>query len=388
MKIIHTSDWHLGKTLYQKSLIEDQSHFIFEIFLPILQKEKPDLIIIAGDIFDRQIASLEAIRLFESFVNEVCYTLKFPLLIITGNHDGAERIALGASLLKNSGLYIYNKLNINAPPIAFKDEYGEAYIYMAPYFDPVQLRGEIKNDDIKSFNSAYRIVIDEIKKNMNTNARNILVAHCFVTGATVCDSESPLYVGNSGEVSRSLFEGFDYVALGHIHSPQSCGSPVVRYSGSPLKYSFDEANHNKSVTKITLEEKGVTSVEKIPINPLRDLKIIKGDFQSIIDNSESCDNDYAYVILTDNSPIYEPMAKIRQRYPNALHLENEWLIKNGADLNAKKHNMTDAVKRKKISDTVIFEEFLTQICGVEATDDDIAAFNHFLKESQNEEDKA
>lgn len=365
MKILHTSDWHLGKMLYGRSLLEDQAYFIDRVFLPLVEREHPDLILLAGDVFDRAIAPAEAIRLFDRFVAET-HRLGVPLAVISGNHDGADRMALGTPLLRDSGVAIATQLADVLEPVRLP---GHVNCYLLPYLEPAQVR-QLLGVEARGFQEAYRAVLDKVRETFEPGAVNVLAAHCFVMGGEASASESPTFVGGSSEVSPACFEGFAYVALGHLHRPQKAG-PNGRYAGSPLKYSFDEADHRKSVTLVTLED-GRAQVELIPVEPLRDLRVLSGAMESLLKLGKTAPSgDYLYAELLDESPVYMPMDRLRPYFPNLLGINSQWLARSG---NGGNEGLREQLLHRKADDTAIFEAFLEQICGTQADEADRALF--------------
>lgn len=373
MKILHTSDWHLGKTVMQHSMLDDQEYFIDKILLPTIDTENPDALIIAGDIFDRPVAPVEAVRLFSRAVNEICAVRKIPALVIAGNHDGADRLAVYSELLRSQGLYLSAR-PLDTQPVRFEDSLGEVYFHLLPFFDAALVRDILGRDDIHGQNAAFKEIMKEIHP--VKGARNVLIAHCFAAGSSTCESESPLSVGGSDEVDPALFSSFDYTALGHLHGPQKVGLNGA-YSGSPLKYSFDEEHQKKSITVINLEND--VKIKRVPIKPLHDMRTIKGGIKDIIAGSEKDIGlgDYIFADLTDTRPVYEPMALLREHYPNVLGLRPGW-INSGEDL--KRAELKEGL-RTGSSDRLLFEEFLKQVCGVEPQEDEISVFEEMMKKA-------
>ena len=370
MKILHTADWHLGKVIYGRSLIEDQKHFIAEVFLPFLEQQRPDLIIMAGDIFDRQIAPVEAISMFDELITTIIDEYKIPLAIISGNHDSAERMCVGTRLLRNSLVYISTRIEDVNVPITFENDGEKVNIYLLPYFEPAQARECLKNEKIRGFGEAYTQILSNIGDKIDKTATNIMVAHCFVTGCSVSDSENAIYIGGSGEISASVFENFDYVALGHLHAPQKAGENG-RYSGSPLAYSFDELKNKKSLTMLEITNKKVKYTE-YPIVPLREMKVLKGNFDQIVEQAKNNpSDDYICVKLTDKDPIYMPMEQLRVYYPNILHLESNML---SAGVNKGLGFAVDKLK-SGADDEKIFENFMKDIYDIAVDEEDIKVFN-------------
>ncbi len=342
------------------------------------------MVVIAGDIFDRQIAPVEAIRLFDGFLSQIS-SLHVPLALIAGNHDGAERIAIGTGLLRQSGIYIGNSIaDVFQPAIIKTGEVkGEtAHVYLLPYCEPAAVRQFLKEDGIKSFQEAYAALLNRVREQLNPDVINILVAHCFVMGGTLSASESPTFVGGSSEVSPAVFDGFDYVALGHLHGPQRAGKNG-RYCGSPLKYSFDEAGQRKSFTVLELH-KDQTEIREFTQPPMRDMRVLTGLFSDLLQQGkDKPSEDYLYAELKDNAPVYMPMDQLRPYYPNLLGLSSEWLSAQGGGA---RDDLREQLIHRKTDDVYIFEEFLRQICGSEADDADRALFLQALNSSREEND--
>ena len=319
MKFIHLSDLHLGKRLNEFSLIEDQEYVLNEI-CGVIADEKPDLVIIAGDIYDKPVPSAEAVRLFDDFLTRVS-AMTEHVFAISGNHDSAERIAFGCHIMEKSGIHLSPVYSGNTVPAVLNDEYGEFCVYMLPFIKPMTVRRFFPDNRIESYTDAVNAAVDAM--DMDFSKRNIIVTHQFVTGAQKSDSEE-ISVGGSDNVDSSAFDGFDYVALGHIHGPQNVGSERIRYCGTPLKYSFSEAKQQKSVTVVEIREKGSLDVRTVPLVPMRDMRELRGTFEEIC--SAGCagsgnNEDYLRVILTDEEEIPEAMGKLRAVYPNIMMIE-------------------------------------------------------------------
>ena len=375
MKLLHTADWHLGKVLYGASMLEEQRAFLNDVLFPVIEKERPDAIVIAGDIFDRSVAPPQAIRLFDEFVVRISRDFCIPLLMITGNHDGRDRIALARELLRDRGVYIATRLEDAFEPVRLEKDKQAYYFYLLPYFEPAQLRDFLHCEDVRGFAQAYKIVTDKIRQTFQPGGVHIMVSHCFVTGCRTSDSESSAYVGGSGEVHADTFAGFDYVALGHLHAPQRAGDNT-RYSGSPLKYSFDEAHQKKSLTFVTFEGAAV-QIKQFPVYAKHDVKTIKGSFEELYNaGMQTPDDSYLFATLTDDRPVYMPMDRLREYYPNLLGLKSEFLSRR-ADL---QHGQA----RQPSGDAVLFTQFMEQICAQTAAPEDCALFFETHKRIQEE----
>ena len=323
MKLIHLSDLHLGKRVNEFSMIKDQKYILDQI-LTVIDEERPDGILLAGDLYDRPVPSAEAVQLFDSFLTRLAQR-KLPVYAISGNHDSAERIAFGAHIMSNSGICMSPVYDGKTAKYCLTDSYGEVWIHLLPFIRPSVVRhalaGEEGTEEIRTYQEAVQAAVEHM--DIDTEKRNILVAHQFAVGAVSCDSEE-ITVGGIDQIEVSVFRDFDYVALGHIHSPQNVGSDHIRYCGTPLKYSFSEAGQQKSVTVVELKEKGNLKVREIPLKPKRDMRKLKGSYMEITSLSNYQDTnteDYVQITLTDEEDIVDGMQKLRTIYPNLMRLE-------------------------------------------------------------------
>lgn len=319
MKFIHLSDLHLGKRLNDFSLIEDQKYILEEI-IGVITEEAPDGILIAGDVYDKSVPTAEAIRLFDGFLTALAEK-GVPVFIISGNHDSVERISFGARLMDASGIHIAGVYEGEVKPCILHDSEGEVRIYMLPFFKP-QIARRFHGDEAESYTDAMRLSIDAM--GIDTSVRNILIAHQLVTGSDRSDSEE-VSVGGTDDVALSVFDDFDYVALGHLHRPQNCTTERVRYCGTPLKYSFSEARDQKSITVVELPKKGSLSIKTIPLKPLRDMVEIKGKYDDIMQKSfyegTTLRDDYVHITLTDEEDIPDAIGRVRVVYRNVMKLD-------------------------------------------------------------------
>ncbi|EGG90915.1 hypothetical protein HMPREF0491_02572 [Lachnospiraceae oral taxon 107 str. F0167] len=320
MKFMHLSDLHLGKRVNEFSMLEDQVYILNKI-VNIIDEEKPAAIILAGDIYDKPIPPAEAVELFDDFLYKLSQR-NLKVFIISGNHDSAERIAFGARLFDKTGIYMSPVYTGNISPIEMSDEFGKINIYMLPFIKPIHVRRYFPDTEISSYTDAVSTVIENM--HLDTGIRNILVTHQFVTGASRTESED-ISVGGSDNVNADVFRDFDYVALGHIHRSQSCGSEYIRYSGTPLKYSFSESKDTKSITVIDIKEKGTIKLDFIPLTPLRDMVEIKGTYDDLMLKSfyenTTYPNDYVHITLTDEEDIPDVITELRVVYKNIMKLD-------------------------------------------------------------------
>ena len=320
MKFIHLSDLHIGKRVNEYSMLEDQEYILKQI-IKIIDEQKPDGVIIAGDVYDKSVPPAEAVAVFDEFLFELSKR-NLCVFVISGNHDSPERIAFGGRLMEASKIYMSPVYDGKIAPVVLEDEYGKLNIWMLPFVKPVHVRKFNEDAEISTYTDAMRIAVKNL--NIDTAERNIMITHQFVTGADRTESED-ISVGGTDNVDVSVFEPFDYTALGHIHRPQNCSSEKVRYSGTPLKYSFSEAKDNKSVTVVELREKGDLSVDTVPLKPMRDMVEIKGKYDEIMlrdfYKSTSYQEDYIHITLTDEDDIPDAIGKLRVVYRNLMKLD-------------------------------------------------------------------
>lgn len=319
MKFIHLSDLHIGKKVNEFSMIQDQKHILAQI-LGLIKTHKPDAVIIAGDIYDKSIPPTGAVEVLDDFFVELS-KLNLITFVISGNHDSAQRLAFGARLLKNSGIILSSVYDKNAESFVLTDEFGAVNVYSLPFIKPIHVKEQFDDVDVLSYTEAVKMAVDNMK--VDNAQRNILITHQFVTGARQCDSED-ISVGGSDNVEVDVFDDFDYVALGHIHGAQKIKRETVRYCGTPLKYSFSEAKHVKSVPLVTMGEKGDINIELLPLTPLHDMVRIKGEYMQVT-SKEFRDSinthDYIQVTLTDENDVPDAIGKLRSIYPNIMKLD-------------------------------------------------------------------
>ncbi len=320
MKFMHLSDLHLGKRVNEFSMIEDQRYILQEI-LKAAEEEKPDGVLIAGDVYDKPVPPGEAVELFDEFLVELSLRGK-QVFVISGNHDSPERIAFGGRLMAPSGIHMAPVYQGSVEPFAMEDAYGTVRVYLLPFIKPVHARRFFPEQEVSTYTDAMRAAIGQMK--LDPGCRNVLVTHQFVTGALRAESEE-LTVGGADNVDADVFQEFDYVALGHLHRPQNCGSEKIRYCGTPLKYSFSEAKDRKSVTVVELGRKGELAVSTRPLLPLRDMEKIRGTYEEVTARSfyegTSRQKDYIHITLTDEEDIPNALAKLRVIYPYLMKLD-------------------------------------------------------------------
>ena len=322
MRLAHISDLHLGKRVNEFSMLEDQRYIVKQIE-SILEEEAADAVLIAGDVYDKPVPPGEAVRLFDGFLTALA-DRGIHVFVISGNHDSPERIAFGSRLMEKSRVYMAPVYDGHVNPIALRDAYGSVYVYMLPFVKPAVVKKCWPEEGIETYEDAVGCAVAHMKEEVFVpEARNVLVAHQLVIGASRCDSEE-VSVGGLDQVSAALFRDFDYTALGHIHGPQNAGGERIRYCGSPLKYSFSEAGHVKSVTIVDLEEKGNVRVRTRPLIPLHDMREIRGSYEEVVSRDfyrGTAVDDYLHITLTDEEDILDAMGKLRAIYPNIMRLD-------------------------------------------------------------------
>lgn len=349
MKFVHLSDLHLGKRVNEFSMIEDQKYILTKI-INIIDDEGPDGILIAGDVYDRSVPSEEAMVMWDDFLKRIS-DRKIPVFVISGNHDSAIRLAEHSQLVKNAGIYFAPAYEGEVTPVTLNDDKGKINIYLLPFIKPVIVKQQFPDEKIEDYTDACRVAIS--KMGVDESERNVLVAHQFVLGASTCESEEHS-IGGLDSVSASVFDGFDYVALGHIHGKQFISRETIRYSGTPLKYSFSEKNHKKSVTIVELGDKGNIQIREVPLIPKHDLREIKGTYDEVTNKKNyegTAVDDYLHVILTDEDDIPDAIGKLRVIYKNIMKLSYD----NKRTRENKTFSDVEDVEKK--SPIELFEEF-------------------------------
>lgn len=371
MKFIHTSDWHLGRMLYGRSLLPDQEHFIENTLLPLVDREQPDGVILAGDIYDRSVAPAAAIRLFDRTV-EALAQRGVPLIAIAGNHDGADRLAVGAQLLRKNGVVIAARPQDAFSPYVLEKAGETVQLFTLPWLDAPsarQLLGE-KGKDLRTWGQCAQAIVDKMAGMFLPGAAHVLVSHCFVAGSILSDSESTVFVGGSDQTPADIFAPFDYVALGHLHGPQKAGERG-QYSGSPLKYSVDEEHQKKGYFQLEWDGREMAR-QFVPCAPLRDVRRVKGTFAHLLEAGEQSPvEDYVEIELTDSAPVLLAAERLRPFYPNLLSVLNPWM---GESLTGER-----AARLKGQDEATVFAAFLREVCGTEPDPQDQSLFQEVLE---------
>ena len=346
---MHLSDLHLGKRVYEFSMYEDQKYILKQI-LEIAGEQKADAVLISGDVYDKPIPPAEAVQLFDDFLTALS-DRKVPVYVISGNHDSAERLSFGARLMTQSSVFMSAAFHGTVQKYSLQDEYGTVNFYLLPFLKPTIVRQAYPEAEIGSYQEAVQYVLAQTP--VEKSQRNVLLAHQFVTGAKTSESEEIL-VGGLDNMDACLFDDFDYVALGHIHTPQKIGRETVRYCGTPLKYSFSEAKRDKSVTMVELQEKGSVQLQEIPLHPLHDLREIKGSYEELTARKNYAGtktDDYLHITLTDEEDIPDVMDRLHTIYPGIMKLDYD-------NLRTRTMNQIDAVQQVQDKTPVqLFAEF-------------------------------
>ncbi|MGB0935979.1 MAG: exonuclease SbcCD subunit D [Colwellia sp.] len=359
MKFIHTSDWHIGRQFHHVSLLKDQQHVISQL-VEYIQQEEVDALVIAGDIYDRSLPPAKAVSLLDETFNKICIDLNVPIILIPGNHDSAERLRFGSKHMQSAGLHILGDLTKITEPVIIKGKNHDVAFYGIPYNDPQTVKHTF-DVDVSSYDEAHSYLVNCVSSAKSSEQINVLISHCYIDGATESDSERPLQIGGEDRVSFEPCLPFDYVALGHLHSPQYKGAEHIRYCGSLMKYSFSERNQKKGVTLVEFDEKGVMQHKHLELKPLKDLRVISGELNSILEEGklDPNSNDYLLIKLEDTHAILDPMGKLRNIYPNVLHLEKTVLSS----------QIDNPLKRDSLNrgEYAMFKDFFQQVTGEEMT---------------------
>ncbi|EAZ87794.1 exonuclease SbcCD subunit D [Lysinibacillus fusiformis] len=380
MKIFHTADWHLGKLVQGVYMTEDQQ-YILQQFIQAIDEEKPDVIIIAGDLYDRSMPPIEAVNLLNDILAKIVLEKKIPVLAVAGNHDSAGRLNFGSRLMRDSGLYIKGQFTKDPAPIIINDSHGEVHFHLVPFAEPTTIRSIFEEESIRSHHDAMQKIIEHITAGMDTNKRNIFVGHAFVTKygeeeANTSDSERPLSIGGSDCVNAALFKPFHYTALGHLHKAHFVLNETIRYAGSPLKYSLSEHLHEKGFLIVDLDEQGNSTVTKRKFMPRRDLRVVEGQLEDLLMLPPS--DDYVFVRLTDATSVSSPMERIRTVFPHAMHVERKILRQ-------EKPSELQVVEAEKLEDIDLFRSFFTDIIGIQPDEDTERLFTEMLQELLDKE---
>jgi exonuclease SbcD len=374
MRFLHTADWHLGRIFHGAHLTEDQA-FVLDGLHDLLKETQCDALVIAGDVFDRAVPPIEAITLFDEFLNRVLLDLKIPVILIAGNHDSPERLGFASRLLRQHKLFVSGSLR-QSTPVILSDNHGEVTFTCIPYAEPAFVRSHFQAEAVNDHHTAMDACLSSDVILVPNAGRRVLVAHAFVVGSEECESERPLTVGGTGMVHSSIFDQFHYVALGHLHRPQVSGAGRIHYSGSLLQYSFSEISHTKSVNIVDMDAGGEVKVERVSLTPRRRLRRIEGTLASLLQeaDNDSARSDYIVASVTDDGALLDVMGRLRTAYPNIMHVERPALLARLADLSKQ-----DRRNQHKRSEFELFQNFFQQIGGRSLTDSEASEFQKVLE---------
>ncbi len=377
MKILHFADLHLGRGLYGQALIEDQS-YVLDQLVTLAREAAPDVILIAGDVYDRAVPPAEAVALLDDALSRLLIDCHVPVVLIPGNHDSPERLTFGARLLKAGNLYLFKDFT-PSNVVTIADAHGPVDIYSIPYAEPPMARQELDCQAVVDHNSAVQEVVRRIREVKVAGRRSVLLAHAFVAGGEATESERPLVVGGAGAVEPVGLAGFDYVALGHLHRAQSAGQDNIQYSGSILAYSFAEADHVKSVNLVEIGPWGDCKVERVQLRPRHAVRCVTGLFDDLRKGSAAADavDDYLMVTLEDHGPVLYAMGQLRQVYPNLLHVQRALPVVSGEAATARLDHRRTAADQ-------LFSSFFRQVTGEDLSEAEVAAFADVYQHCQNE----
>lgn len=380
MKIFHIADLHLGK-LVQGVYMTDDQRYIMEQFIQAIDEEKPDVVVMAGDLYDRSIPPVEAVDLLDDVLAEIVLKRKVPVLAIAGNHDSPTRLQFANKLLETSGLHIVGEMSSTIKTIELFDETGAVHFHLIPFAEPSLVRNALQKEEIATYDDAMRATIETITARMDKDARHVAIAHAFVTKNgdkedNTSTSERPLAIGGSECVNADYFEPFHYTALGHLHKAHKVKHERIRYAGSPMKYSISEANHDKGFTIVDLKADGSIELEHRTLQPKYDLRIVEGKFQDLLAGTVS--EDYVFIRLTDDTPVIGAMEQLRTVYPNAMHVERKVfrVIDEENEL---------PVERHKLDDETLFNAFYKEMTGEVPNEATSTLFKEALQDLLDEE---
>lgn len=398
MRILHTADWHLGRLFYNEHLTMDQAHVLDHQFFPLLKEEQIDLVVLSGDVFDRSVPPIEAIELWDSVLHRLAFTEKIPMVAISGNHDSGPRLAMGRSAWETHGIHLLGHAHQGINPISFQDGHGQLDVWALPYGEVRDMQSALNRQGVvNSDNSSYKgndeisvVGTAECALGVDTNTynwtiadayehwsyyakrcskghRSLCMAHAFVAGGAESESERPLLVGGSGQVPTTVFKGFTYTALGHLHRPQRIGVDHIRYSGSLLTYSFDEVGYSKSFTIVDIDGKGATTISEIPIVGLRQFVSLTGYFDDLLADESlhtRHHNDYVEVRLLDTAPVVDGMRRLRKVFPYCMRLELVGRMEVVQDI-------TGAKRFKELNERDLFAQFAKETRNEELSQEEL-----------------
>lgn len=377
MRFIHTADWHLGKLFHGRHLTEDQSHVLAQL-IELVRHERPDAVLVAGDLYDRAVPPPEAVRLLDHALSEIVLGAGVPVVLIAGNHDSPDRLAFGSRLLAAQGLHVFGAAAGEIGWVPVRDAAGLVHVYAVPYAEPAAVRTALGVEGVDSHQAAMDACVTRVRGAHPAGERSVLVGHTFVTGGAESESERPLAVGGVASVNASSFGGFSYVALGHLHRPQALDGGRVRYSGSLLKYSFDEASHRKAASVVEIGADGTAVVEEIPLIPRHDVREVRGVLAELIREPVGPVDDYLAFVLEDEGPLVDATGQLRAVYPNVLHHRK-------ALAQAPERAPRAVGNHRTVREEEVFPHFFLDVTDMEISPPHMGAFTRTLERMRAEE---
>jgi exonuclease SbcD len=381
MRFIHTGDWHLGRLFHGVHLTDDQAHVLHQL-VELVRETKPDVILVAGDVYDRAVPPPEAVELLDEILSRLVLDLQAPVIVIAGNHDSPNRLQFGSRVMAGTRLHITGQLPRKCEPLVLHDGHGPVHFFAVPYAEPPVVRQCLECDELPDHNAAMRATMDCLRAAREACGRSVLIAHAFVVGGAGCESERPLSVGGAGTVDAECFDGFNYVALGHLHCPQQLGDGRLRYCGSLLKYSFDEAAQAKSVYVVEMDGDGRCACETVSFSPRREVRRVQGLMSELLAGPRDAASreDYVEVLLTDPGPVLDPAGRLRDLFPNLLNIrfpERELLAATG-----------DRPQIKGLDEKALFKAFYTHVQGNDLAPEHESAFVAIVEQMRQKQREA
>lgn len=382
MRLLHTADWHLGRVYRGVNLLEDQAELLDQ-FCTVVREAHPDAVLIAGDVYDRSVPSVDAVRLLDETLTRIVLGERIPVILIAGNHDGPGRLGFGARLLDATGLVVRGQWRAEIEPVVLRDAHGEVAIYPLPYAEPVMLSQGLALDEVVDHHRAMQAQMARLWAAHDMARRAVVLAHAFVQGGTVSESERPLAIGGSEVIGAEVFAGAHYVALGHLHRPQSVSRAALHYAGSLMKYSFNEVDQAKSISLVTLDAQGEVSIERIGLKPRRDLRIIEGTLAALIAGAQHDvgREDYVLARLHDHGALLDALARLRHAYPNALGIERITADAPDGQLAARDHRQQSDMR-------TLFADFYLAMTGEALRTEEVQMLDQVLNDLLCEEQQS
>jgi len=382
MKFIHSADWHLGRIMHGVRLIEDQAHLLDQLY-DIVRDSRPDALVVSGDLYDRPVPPSEAVDLLDDFLSRLVLDLRTPLLVIAGNHDSPSRLEFASRVLCAGNVHFFGSVSMEPAVVKLYDSWGPVSFFAVPYAEPSLVKEKLGCEDVRDHETAMRAITGIARTVHREGERSVLIAHAFVAGGAESESERPLSVGGAEQVNASCFHGFNYVALGHLHKPQNAGQANIRYSGSIFKYSFSEAKHVKSIDLVDMDRYGACRIESIPLVPIRDVRIVEGYLRDVLEGAQHVESpqDYVMVRLLDTGAILDVMGKLRQVYPNILHVERPCF-------DAPTAILQERPDHRKLNDADLFAAFFSQVTGDELSPQMTVAYESIVEDLRRKEREA